>query len=130
MFQEVILMKPHTSNPNSGEFYLVGLKFIGTPDKYINKIVKQLDQFEENYCCFKAEDIPESFSKQVLEFNKSMLKLISEQHEIQNILMTCIAHKDPVIEKVTKCRHYLSDKFIKDIQTKRYKEWIKQNRFE
>ena len=130
MFQEVILMKPHTSNPNSGEFYLVGLKFIGAPDKYINKIVKQLDQFEENYCCFKEEDIPESFSKQVLEFNKSMLKLISEQHEIQNILMTCIAHKDPVIEKVTKCKHYLSDKFIKEIQTKRYKEWIKQNRFE
>ena len=130
MFRDVILIKPHTSNPNSGEFYLVGLKFIGLTEKQQDKIREPLSEFQENHCCFRKSDIPESFSVQVLEFIETMMKVRTEQYELQNMLITCIAHQDPVIEKATKCNTYLGEKFIKEIQSKRYKEWIKHNRFE
>ena len=130
MFRDVILLKPHTSNPNSGEFYLVGLKFIGLTEKQQDKIREPLSEFQENQCCFRKSDIPESFSVQVLEFMETMMKVRTEQYELQNMLITCIAHQDPVIEKATKCNTYLGEKFIKEIQSKRYKEWIKHNRFE
>ena len=66
MFEEVRLIKPHTSNPNSREFYLVGLKFRGINDDIFNKLMKQMDNFEENDCFFKKDDVPESFINKLL----------------------------------------------------------------
>lgn len=125
MFDEVRLIKPHTSNPNSREFYLVGLRFRGVDDGVFNKLMKNLDNFEENHCFFKREDIPDSFSKQVIQFTIDLFIQNNDYYDIQNMLMTCIVNPDPVIEKATQCRKYLDEKFIKEIQTKRYKEWIK-----
>ena len=129
MFEEIRLIKPNTSNPNSREFYLVGLKFKGINDSIFNKLMKQLDNFDENHCFFKKEDIPEFFYRQVLDFIKDIFNLNTEQYELQNMLFTCIVNPDPVIEKATQCKKYLDIDFIKKIQTKRYKEWIKTHQF-
>ena len=46
------------------------------------------------------------------------------------MLLTCIITTDPLIENVTKCKKYLNPTFIKEVQTKRFKEWIKTYKFE
>ena len=60
-----------------------------------------------------------------IEFVEKILDLNAKQFDMVNMLMTCIANPDPVIEEATQCRKYLDGDFIKKIQTKRYKEWIK-----
>ena len=130
MFEEIRLIKPHTSNPNSREYYVVGLRFIGLDDKNLKKIIKQLDNYQENHCLFKKEDIPESFYKQVVRFSDTIFKVNNEQYELQTMLMTCIVNPDPVILKATNCHKYLSQDFFNKIHEKRCKEWIKTYRFE
>ena len=129
MFEDIRLIKPNTSSPNSSEFYLVGLRFKGIDDSIFKKLMKQLDNYKENHCFFKKEDIPEFFYRQVLDFIKDIFTLNTEQYEVQNMLLTCIVNPDPVIEKATQCKKYLDIEFIKKIQSRRYKEWIKTNRF-
>ena len=129
MFEEIRLIKPNTSNPNSREFYLVGLRFKGIDNSIFNKMMNQLDKYKENHCFFKKEDIPEFFYRQVLDFIKDIFTLNTEQYEVQNMLLTCIVNPGPVIEKATQCKKYLDMEFIKKIQSRRYKEWIKTNRF-
>ena len=46
------------------------------------------------------------------------------------MLLTCLVNPEPAIEKKTKCKKYLDEKFIREIQSKRYKEWIKKYKFE
>ena len=130
MFKEIRLIKPQTSSPNSGEFYIVGLQFQGINDVIFDKLMKNLDNFTVNNCFFKKKDIPESFTLQVIEFTQKILDMNAKQFDIVNMLMTCIANPDPVIEKATQCRKYLDMNFIKDIQSKRYKEWMKTYKFE
>ena len=130
MFEEVRLIKPHTSSPNSREFYLVGLRFRGITDDVFNKMMKILDTFEENNCFFKKEDIPASFSNQVIQFMTDLFNQNNEHYEIQNMLLTCMNNSDPAIKEATQCHKYLDSKFIREIQSKRYKEWIKKYKFE
>jgi len=140
MFDSVRLIKPNTSSPNSGEFYLVGLRFTGIEDNVLDTLIKELDTFKENQCFFKKEEIPEAFTSQVVEFVEKLLELNNKQLDIVNMLLTCIVDKD-VEEKDNKkedknkenakeCKKYLDKEFITKIQTKRYKEWIKTYRFE
>ena len=130
MFEEVRLIKPHTSSPNSREFYLIGLRFRGINDDVFNKMMKIIDTFEENNCFFKKEDIPASFSNQVIQFMTDLFNQNNEHYEIQNMLLTCLVNPDPVIKEKTQCHKYLDTKFIREIQSKRYKEWIKKYKFE
>jgi len=130
MFKEIRLIKPHTSNPNSREFYVVGLGFHGIEESNLKRIIKQLDNYQENHCLFKKDDIPEDFYKQVVSFSETIFRINNEQYDAQTMLMTCIVNPDPVIEKATNCRKYLDAEFIKKVQTKRYKEWIKTYKFE
>jgi len=139
MFDSVRLIKPNTSSPNSGEFYLVGLRFTGIEDNVLDTLIKELDTFKENQCFFKKEEIPEAFTSQVVEFVEKLLELNNKQFDIVNMLLTCIVDKDGE-KKANKedknkgnakeCKKYLDKEFITKIQTKRYKEWIKTYRFE
>ena len=61
---------------------------------------------------------------------KHIFTLNTNQYDVQTMLLTCIVNPDPVIEEATKCRKYLDDKFIKEIQSKRFKQWIKTYKFE
>jgi hypothetical protein len=135
MFDSVRLIKPNTSSPNSGEFYLVGLRFTGLDDSVLNTLIKELDTFKENQCFFKKEEIPEAFTSQVIEFVEKLLELNNKQIEIVNMLLTCIIDKDGEKKDKKKknekeCKKYLDKEFITKIQTKRYKEWIKTYKFQ
>ena len=143
MFDSVRLIKPNASSPNSGEFYLVGLRFTGLEDSILDTLIKELDTFKENQCFFKKQDIPESFSIQVIEFIEKLLELNNKQFDIVNMLLTCIIDKDSNKDSnnnsqkednkqgdAKECKKYLDKEFITKIQTKRYKEWIKTYRFE
>jgi hypothetical protein len=130
MFNEVRIIKPHTSNPNSGEFYIVGLKFKGVDDTIKNKLLSILSNFKENEAFFLEKDIPEEFSMQIIHFIKIMNEKRVQQFDVQNMLLTCIIDKDPVIEKATNCRKYLNKDYISKLQDSRFKEWIKMYKFE
>ena len=134
MFEEVNLVKPLTSNPDSGEFYVVAKGFKGSSGDEItnqlhSKLLNILDNFEVNMCFFEKDDIPDEFVKQIIEFAEKVLSLNIEHNEITNLLLTCMIHKNPVIEEKTQCSKYLDKKFIQDIHNNKFKEWIKNNKF-
>lgn len=130
MFHELHIMKPHTSNPDSGEFYVIGKNKRDMEEDEIEKIVNQLNNFEVNECLFEEWRIPESFVIQITDFVKKLSLMMTEQYDIQNMLLTCIIDNDEVIDRETKCKKYLSPSFTKDIQEKRFQEWIKMYEFE
>ena len=130
MFEEVRLIKPLTSSPNSSEFYVVGLQFIGIDKAILNKLIDCLDNFKVNNAFFKKEEIPESFSKQIIEFLEKLYNLNNSQFDLVNMLLTCLVNPDPRILKETNCKKYLDQEFIKKFQKKKYKEWIKTYKFE
>ena len=129
MFNKVFLIKPITSNPDSGEFYVVGRSFRGMSDSIYEKLISLIDNFEVNQCIFPKEELPEAFTRQVIEFMEKILELNTNHNEIQNMLMTCITDPSPVIKKATKCDYYMSPTYVSEIQESRIKEWIKMTDF-
>ena len=130
MFDEFYMVKPLTSNPDSGEFYVVCKGFRGISDEMYEKLLEILDKFEVNMCFFKQNDIPDEFINQVMEFVDKLLNMNVEHSEITNLLLTCMIHKNPVIEENTNCSKYLDKKYIEKIQNEKFKEWAKNNKFE
>ena len=129
-FKEIRLIKPHSSSPNSGEFYIVGLKFKGITDDEFEKLISPLNNFKANNCFFSKSDIPETFSNQVVEFMEKLLKMNTEHYDIMNTLLTCVIDKDPVIQEKTQCNKFLNSTFLKQLHKIRFEEWIKMNKFE
>ena len=130
MFKDVILIKPKTSSPNSGEFYCVGLGFLGCSNELLEKKLKVQKDFKVNHTLFTQEEIPESFTNQLFSFITDLMRLNTSQKELQNILLLC---KNPDIKELqenTKCLTYLNPKFLATHQSKRYRQWIRENRFQ
>lgn len=130
MFEEVYMIKPLSSNPVSGEFYVIGKKFIGLDNTTFDKMLSLLDNFEVNMCFFKKEDIPEHFTKQVFSFMEKLTRLNVDFIEIQNTLLTCLYKRNPVIEKATECRKYLNKSYMEEIQESKFKKWIEIYNFQ
>ena len=142
-FREVQLIKPHTSSPNSDEFYLVGIDFQGIDNKKLEKLYDILENYTENKCFIKKEDLPLEFSIQVLEFINSIFKNKMRQFQIQEFLINCLdnnkkksnqkskktSNKKSSSKKKPLCNKYMNMKFIREIQSKRYREWIKEYKF-
>ena len=129
MFESVILIKPMTSSPISGEFYVVGKSFRGCSEEHFNKIINTLNNFKPNQCIFPEEEIPKSFFKQLKEFNTNILNLNITQGDIRNDYLTCLEN-DKVIYETLECSKYLDPKYTKFMQSKKFKEWVKQFNFE
>jgi hypothetical protein len=129
MFEKVIMIKPMTSNPVSGEFYLVGKKFVGMSEESYNNLIQLIDNFEVNFCFFKQEQIPNNFKKQVFYFIERVNQLNIDHIEIQNTLLTCLTEHDEVIEKQTQCRNFFDDNYVNDFQKHKFTEWIKKYNF-
>jgi hypothetical protein len=129
MFEDVYLIKPLSSNPVSGEFYVIGKNFIGLDNTILDKMLNLLDNFEVNMCFFKKEDIPEHFTKQVFDFMEKLTRLNVDFIEIQNTLLTCLYKRDAVIEKVTGCRKYLNPKYMDEVQESKFKKWVQVYNF-
>jgi hypothetical protein len=130
MFDEFNLVKPLTSNPDSGEFYVVCKGFRGVSEEMYEKMLNVLDNFTVNICFFDRKDIPDEFVNQIMDFVDKLLNMNVEHSEITNLLLTCMVHKNPVIEEQTRCSKYLDKKYIEKIHNEKFKEWVKNNEFE
>lgn len=128
-YEEVNLIKPLSSSLNTGEFYVVGKKFKTIPDNELEKLLKILDNFEENICFFEENSIPEEFLLQVKSFIKDIIKLNIDNFEIQSTLMNCLTEKNKIFRELTDCDKYLDKDYIEKIQNQRFKEWIKTYNF-
>jgi hypothetical protein len=124
MFEDVYMVKPLSSNPISGEFYVIGKKFIGIDDIMFNKLLKLIENFEVNMCFFKKESIPDYFIKQIFNFFGNLINLNVDFLDIQNTLLTCLTTRDEVIEKVTGCRKYLNPKYMEDMNKAKFEKWV------
>jgi hypothetical protein len=129
MFETVILIKPMTSSPISGEFYVVGKTFRGLSEEHFNNIINTLSDFKPNQCIFPEKEIPEAFFKQVKEFNKTILDLNINYGEIRNDYLNCLEN-DKAINETLECSKYLDPKYTKNMQNTKFKEWVNKFNFE
>ena len=68
MFDELILVKPLISSPNSSEFYIIGKGYKGIDDNYYQTLLSLLENFKGNECLFEKSAIPNEFVNQLLDF--------------------------------------------------------------
>jgi hypothetical protein len=118
LFEEVSLFKPYSSDPSSGEFYVVGKNFRGCSDKLLEKLLSFQDKFKLNAALFKLEDIPDTFIKQINNFLDIMSRYNANNIDKQIMLLTCYH------EKTNQCQSLLDPVNLKKIQIPRFKKWI------
>jgi hypothetical protein len=150
-FEQVNLFKPYTSNPDSGEFYLVGRGFKGVSETQLNKLYKILDNYEFNNAIIEKDKIPESFVSQIEVFLEKISNLNTIGIEKQNLLLTCYKssledkrvrrrkhHSKNKYDSQSKCEKankylgcdtFLNETSMQDILVPRFKEWIKVYKF-
>ena len=58
------------------------------------------------------------------------MRLNTSQKELQNILLLCKNPDNKELQEKTKCLTYLNPKFLATHQSKRYRQWIRENRFQ
>ena len=54
-FEDVSIFKPYSSDLSSGEFYIIGKKFIGIDNNSLERLYKCLDNFKTNGAIFEKE---------------------------------------------------------------------------
>ena len=159
VFDSIRLFKPHTSNADTTEFYIIGKGFTGIENSQLEKLFKLLDNFELNGNLIEHNKIPETFIMQINNFLKSMSDTNILSIEKQNLLLTCYKNEsdekhnseseckidsdsDSKIKskcqskkykqtnKILRCDKFLNPKNIKNIVESKYKEWVKTFDFE
>ena len=132
-FDSVSLYKPNTSNPNNGEFYVIGKGFKGVSEEQLKNLMSILSTFTLNSCIIEKEHIPETFISQINNFLESMSNINILAIEKQNLLLTCyknlgeddLENKYEETNKILKCNNFLDEKKIDNMIIPKYKEWIK-----
>jgi hypothetical protein len=138
-FDEVSLFKPYSSNPDSGEFYVIGKGFKGIEDSVLERLYKILDNFKVNDALISKDMLPETFLMQVSGFIETMANYNIQGMEKTNLLLTCYKYNkdtksdksgksDISIAKINKllhCNKFLDENNIENILVPRYNKWIK-----
>ena len=139
VFDSIRLFKPHTSNADTTEFYIIGKGFTGIENSQLEKLFKLLDNFELNGNLIEHNKIPETFIMQINNFLKSMSDTNILSIEKQNLLLTCYKNESDEKQedktykktnKILRCDKFLNPKNIKNIVESKYKEWVKTFNFE
>ena len=139
VFDSIRLFKPHTSNADTTEFYIIGKGFTGIENSQLEKLFKLLDNFELNGNLIEHNKIPETFIMQINNFLKSMSDTNILSIEKQNLLLTCYKNESDEKQedktykktnKILRCDKFLNPKNIKNIVESKYKEWVKTFDFE
>jgi hypothetical protein len=136
-FDSISLYKPNTSNPNNGEFYVIGKDFKGISDEKLKNLMTILSNFTLNSCIIEKEHIPETFISQINNFLESMSNINILAIEKQNLLLTCyknlgedeLENKYAETNKILKCNNFLDEKKIDNMIIPKYKEWVKTFHF-
>jgi len=130
LYQDVRLVKPLSSSPNSGEFYVMCIGFQRkNGDMIYNKLLNILDSFKENICLFPEGTIPDSFTRQFTGFIKSVVSLNDETRLIKRTILMCLNKPSDKFKKEVKCDKHLSQTFVSEIQSQRFKKWLKNTEF-
>ena len=129
MFKNLYLYKPHTSNPTSGEFYVIGKYFNGVSDNILHRMLNILQNFQKHQGFFTKKRIPEAFVQQALKFYDQLATHNAIYKEKRNFLLTCILDDNDTIKQKTRCMKYLKPINIKKIKEARYKKWIEEYDF-
>ena len=136
-FDSISLYKPNTSNPNNGEFYVIGKGFKGISEEQLKNLMTILSTFTLNSCIIEKEHIPETFISQINNFLESMSNINILAIEKQNLLLTCyknlgeddLENKYAETNKILKCNNFLDEKKIDNMIIPKYKEWVKTFNF-
>jgi hypothetical protein len=137
-FKTVKFIKPKTSSPVSGEFYVVGLDFQGIDDNKLEKLYKHLDTMKANECFIKKSDLPERFVKQVIQFFITLNEFNIEQKELRMDLLNCaIEIKNMKGKKnynkeyidIMSCKDYTNQNWINSFLANKVEAWIIENNF-
>ena len=129
-FAEVNLFKPYTSNPDSGEFYVVCQGFLGVDDNELERLYKILERMELNQSIIPEDKIPDTFIYQINGFLERITNLNVMSIEKQNLLLTCYKDgQNPKLKKYLKCDNFLDKDKLVNIQRPRFEEWIKRYGF-
>lgn len=126
-FEEFSMVKPLTSSPNSGEFYVIGKNFKGITEEQHDKLLKVLKNFEKNNCFFDMNDIPKKFVDKVLNFNTELSNLIIKQGNEKTKLFNCYFKTDKDKEEL--CNSLLDINIMKQVNYSRFMNWISNNKF-
>jgi hypothetical protein len=135
LFDELRLVKPLTSNPKSGEFYVVCKGFRGISENNYEKLLKILDDFKEGMCVFDKNDIPQDFVDSICEFYKIVSDKNVKTKTIHSRIFTCKINMRKNMKTQTKklidkdCRVYLNTQFIKKINNDMFGKWVHHNKF-
>lgn len=140
-FETIHLYKPHSSDPESSEFYIVGKGFkeITNPN-HLENLFTILKNFKVNHAIIDIKYIPDSFIKQIHIFLKLMSELNTTTIEQENLYLTCYKHKlessinknkenYKKVNKYLECDNVIIKNRSDDILIPKYKEWIKKYNF-
>ena len=106
LFKELYLVKPYTSRPINGEYYIVGKGFLGLPDFAFERLCDIMDNFKLNQTFFDKKHIPNSFVKQCVKFIEEMYDLNATSLERQLFFLSCSHDTEGTIAKKTNCNYY------------------------
>ena len=137
-FDSISLYKPNTSNPNNGEFYVIGKGFKGITELQLKNLFKILENFTLNSNIIEKNKIPETFIMQINNFLESMSSINTLAIEKQNLLLTCYKNlgeddtegKYSETNKILKCENFLDEKKLDNMIIPKYNEWVKIFEFE
>jgi hypothetical protein len=129
LYRNVYLVKPYTSRPTSGEYYIVGKNFVGLPDFALDKLLEILDNFKLNQTFFSKNVIPKRFVNQTIKFIEQMSDYNTQTIERQLFFVSCSQDNSKLVSNKTNCSYYLEPKNLMEIHQERYKKWVQIFKF-
>jgi len=122
-YEEIKIVKPVTSKPNGGEYYIIGINFRGIDDDYLENFYKLIEDYKENMCWFNMSDISLSFSNQVINFTLNLMEMNMEFDKERLKLYKMYNNKKDNWYELTSFKYYEKDRI------KFYDKWINDNNF-
>lgn len=126
MFRELHLYKPYSSDPTSGEFYVIGKYFKGVPDNKLETMLNILDNFKLNQCIYPRDAIPEYFSSQIIKFIDVMSYYNTKAVERFTFFNDCMFSENDTKH----CKDFLKPDNVDKIKKIRYEKWIAMFKFQ
>lgn len=125
-FDLLYLYKPYSSNPYSGEFYIIGKAFTGITNTILNDLLIVQDKFETNQTFIAQEDISEEFVCQVYNFLNNLVDLNIKTLEKRAFLHKCVNDSNDIVgfKKLIKEDH------IQIIREHRFDMWVDMFKFQ
>lgn len=123
-YKNVHIMKPITSNPLSGEYYIIGINFKGISNTQLDYYYKLLDDFEIDMI---LNDISKDETDIIHSCLAQIYNLQTSSYDMLNVLFLCKSLKETTSKDAKQCNYYLENsfKFNQDL----FKMWMKKNNY-